>query len=201
MKIEAQVPGSRRGVATAFQRQELRHTSGIVCELLALVALVAVFATPAQAHLMRAQHGTLNMIEGNVYMVLSLPLSAFGSLDENDDGKVTMIEFNRHRKVVESMVRQRITLSDTTGITTLSGVLLSPVRTHKNVTDSEPQLSQVTVMGRFTLDKDDTALKLKVDLYGTKPEEKKLSITATHPQSRQQNRFELTPARSAHAVF
>jgi hypothetical protein len=51
----------------------------------------------AHAHLMVAQHGTLNIVDDGVFMVLSLPISAFNGVDEDSNGKISMLEFNNHR--------------------------------------------------------------------------------------------------------
>ncbi len=52
----------------------------------------------ANAHLMVAEHGTLNFVDNNVFIVLSIPMSAFKGVDENKDGKVSIVEFNAHKK-------------------------------------------------------------------------------------------------------
>jgi hypothetical protein len=54
----------------------------------------------AEAHLMVAQHGTLNVVDDGVFMVLSLPVSAFDGVDDDNDGKVSMLEFNNHRGAI-----------------------------------------------------------------------------------------------------
>ena len=59
----------------------MRYLTGL-CLLLCAIA-------PAQAHLMVAQHGTLNLVGDGVYMVLSLPVSAFAGSDDDGDDKLS----------------------------------------------------------------------------------------------------------------
>ena len=84
------------------------------------------------AHLMVAQHGTLNLIGKDVFMVLSLPISAFEGIDEDNDGKVTMVEFNNHRGAIVDSIRQKITLGHAGKNASLEGLILSPVQPHNS---------------------------------------------------------------------
>ena len=152
----------------------------------------------AHAHLMAAQHGTLNIVDDGVYMVLSLPISAFSGVDDNNDGKVSMIEFNSHRGAIVEMVRQNITLSDAQTTGQLQGILLSPVTAHD--TAGGP-ISQLTVMGQFILNDTDDTLIFNVGLYGIQATEHVLRITATRTGHEQRTVFELTPVASSGVIF
>ena len=61
---------------------------------------------------MVAQHGTLNIVDDSTFMVLSLHISAFEGVDDDKDGKVSMVEFNSHRAAIVESVGQHVTLSD-----------------------------------------------------------------------------------------
>jgi hypothetical protein len=113
-----------------------------------LILILAVPMSPsAQAHLMVAQHGTLNIVDDGAFMVLSLPISAFEGVDDDSDGKVSMVEFNNHRGAIVESVGQNLTLSDKDGNLSLQGIMLSPVVPHDA---PEEPLSQLIVMGRFS---------------------------------------------------
>ena len=165
---------------------------------LLLWTLSSFMSSVAHAHLMPAQHGTLNIVDDGVYMVLSLPISAFPGLDDNNDGKVSMIEFNNHRSETVEAVRQNVTLSDAHTSGHLQGILLSPVTAHDRV---EGPISQLTVMGQFTLNDTDDALLFKVGLYGIQAAEQVLKISATRTGHQQKTIFELTPAASSGIIF
>jgi hypothetical protein len=147
----------------------------------------------AHAHLMVAQHGTLNIVDDAVFMVLSLPISAFNGVDEDSNGKISILEFNNHRDTIVESLRQNVTLSDRLGNCSLQGVMLSPVASHGVV---EAQITQLTVMGRFTLNDPTSSLRFHIGLYGRQAAEQLLEITATRTRDHQQSAFELTPANN-----
>jgi hypothetical protein len=157
-----------------------------------------VMGQVAHAHLMVAQHGTLNIVDDGVFMVLSLPISAFDGVDDDNNGKVSMLEFNHHRGAIIESVRQNVTLSDELGNGSLQGILLSPVAPHDVAAES---ISQLTVMGRFILADSAGALRFHIGLYGRQAIEQVLEITAIRKRDNQKTVFELTPAVSASIIF
>jgi len=134
--------------------------------ILTVVALTLLSSMNARAHLMVAQHGTLNFVGDGAFMVLSLPVSAFDNTDDNNDGSVSMIEFNRHRSAITDSIGQHVTLSNPEGELHLDGIMLSPVPEHDSTDGS---FSQLTVMGRFSLNGTLDTLKFQVQLYGDEP--------------------------------
>jgi hypothetical protein len=170
------------------------------CAYFTLLTLSLTFTmlSSAQAHLMAAQHGTVNIVDDGAFMVLSLPVSAFEGIDDDDDGEVSMIEFNHHRAAIVESVGQNITLSDYQGNLSLQGIMLSPVVDH----DAQNQsISQLTVMGRFALNGAKGDLRFQVELFCEQSTEQLLKITATHKSAKQQHAFQLTPATSAGILF
>ncbi len=78
-----------------------------------LVLLLCINAIPvASAHLMVAQQGTLNVVDGGAFMVISLPISAFTSVDDDGDGKLSREEFARHQADLRAAVMQGMQLRD-----------------------------------------------------------------------------------------
>ena len=152
----------------------------------------------AHAHLMVAQHGTLNIVDEGVFMVLSLPISAFEDIDDDNDGAVSMLEFNNHRAAIIESIRQNVTLDDGQESAALHGITLSPVAPHAGTV--EP-ISQLTVMGRFVLNDPTSALRFHIGLYGAQASERSLEITATRKRDQQKTVFELTPATPARTIF
>ena len=160
--------------------------------------LVLMLLTPlAQAHLMVAQHGTLNIVDDRVFMVLSLPASAFESIDDDGDGMVSMIEFNHHREVIVESVRREVALSEGLQKISLRDILLSPVVPHDQ---GGNRVLQIVVMARFTLNAVDKA-QFHIGLFGQQPEEQAMEITAIHGQSNQKTVFVLTPTKPVAVLF
>lgn len=162
------------------------------------LALILSRSPSVQAHLMVAQHGTLNVVDDGVFMVVSLPISAFEGIDDDKDGKVSMIEFNNHRGVIIEAIRQNVILSDAQNNVSLQGVMLSPVVAHDSKGES---LSQLTVIGRFAPIDSASALRFHIGLYGRQAAEQSLEITAIRNHDNQRTVFELTPASPASWIF
>jgi hypothetical protein len=78
--------------------------------LLWLAALPA-----AQAHLMVAQHGTINIVGDGAFMVLSLPVSALRGVDDDGDGKLSMAEMRAHHGHIVAAVMREVRLADAHG--------------------------------------------------------------------------------------
>lgn len=124
---------------------------------------------------MVAQHGTLNFLHSEVYMVLSLPATAFNAADEDNDGKLSLAEFSQHRIEIVSEVAAQVTLSDSTGILPLHGLMISPVTPHD--APKEPA-DQIIVMGRFSLN--EPVVKETVKLKVKKLPDENLSTSSKH---------------------
>ena len=56
--------------------------------------------TPAQAHLVAAQKGTLNFAGNAAFLVLSVPVSAIHSVDDDGDGMLSKAELATHAEEV-----------------------------------------------------------------------------------------------------
>lgn len=162
------------------------------------LTLALSMSPQVQAHLMVAQHGTLNIVGDGVFMVLSLPISAFEDVDDDKDGNISLIEFNHHRGAIVDSIRQNVTLSDAKKVLALEGIVLSPVVPHDARAAS---ISQLAVMGRFTLKDTANALRFNVGLYGREAAGQSLEITATRKRDNQKAVFELTPTASAAIIF
>ncbi len=152
--------------------------------LLTSFVMCAVIVPHASAHLMVAQHGSLNFKDDGIFMVLSLPVSAFENSDQgfdvDKDGMMSAEEFAKHKSLIFSAVKNKITLSDKTGLRPLQGLLITPVISH-DIGKSHSE--QLVIMGRFALDKtkmeNSKGLIFHIGLFGKKPDEKEFTITAS----------------------
>ncbi len=152
----------------------------------------------AQSHLMVAQHGTLNIVDNGAFMVLSLPISAFNALDKDNDGNVTMIEFNQQRAVIVAAIKEHVVLRDAVGPLALEGILLSPEVPHDSGTEF---VTQLTVMGRFSLNQPTSPMEFSIGLYGVHDDEQRMEITGTRMTHEQVNILVLTPENSSGTIF
>lgn len=151
------------------------------CRKLAMLAAWLI-AGSAQAHLMVAQHGTLNIVGDGAYMVMSLPVSAFSGIDDDGDGRLSLAEGNAHLREVEDQVRSGVQLIGAAGPLPLQGLMvnLSPA-------DNAPgaPVSQIVVVGRFPLGGDRGTLVMKQTLFGKGATEQSQEVTVTRGQQRQ----------------
>ena len=135
-----------------------------------------LFSVSAEAHLMPAQRATLNVVDGSVFAVIALPISAFSDLDDNDDKQITMEEFNRHRANVSAAIQRGVALEYGDRRQELLDIVLSPEATHGG---EAAHLDQLTVMGRFALPQPTPRMfTLRIDLYGTEQSQQQMMVTA-----------------------
>ena len=162
---------------------------GLSTTLFSIILSFSVMNT-SSAHVMVAQHGTLNVIDNKAFMVLSLPVSAFKGIDDDKDGKLSKVEFKTHRAAISKAIIKNVTLTDKDGTIDLEDMILSPVMSHYG--PKEPA-SQLVVMGKYTLKEINSSVRYHVNIFGSKATEQSLEITATHKANAQKHTFELTP--------
>ena len=167
--------------------------------LLALSIIAALFCTQSvYAHAMVAQHGTLNFVDKHVFLLLSLPVSAFANCDDNNDGEVSMLEFNLHRKDISEEVNKGIYLGEKQEKYGLEGLLLSPSVAH---TAQNKSIEQVTIMGRYTLPAANTKVHFTIGVFSAVKALQRYSISASYKQQNLKHQFELTLTSPSQQVF
>ena len=171
---------------------------------LGLVMLCWLWAASAQAHLMVAQKGTLNLQGEGAYMVVSLPVSAFQGVDDDGDGAWSVHELDLHGPQIHAQVAQQMRLRDSQGIRPIEGVTLIPTPPDDRPNDP---VTQLVVLARFKLahpvDSHATetvsGLHLHAGLFGQHTAEQQLSFTVT--QGAHKQLMVLTPERAEQALF
>jgi hypothetical protein len=164
----------------------------------ALLLVNLVCPQISYAHVMVAQHGSLNIVDDGVFMVISLPVTAFKNVDDDNDGKLSNEEFSRHRPSIASTVHEKITLSDKGGKIALQGMMLAPVTSHHSL---QTPSSQLIVMGRYTLGSQISELQFGVDLFGVSQAEKIMEVTVTKKQSESREVIKLSPQKKHVSLF
>ena len=164
-----------------------------------MVILFAMFAaTKSFAHMMVAQHGTLNFVNNGAFMVLSLPVSGFDNIDDDNDGELSPAELRSHRHEIVDMLHEKVVLSDENGQRPLQGLIVSLASSHH---DSKKNSKQLIVMGRFLLAEEYRDLAFNVGIFGEETKEQVLEITAKSRQNNLKQVFALTPEAQQHEVF
>jgi HupE / UreJ protein len=166
--------------------------------LVVLMALLLPWAAPAsaEAHLMVAQHGTLNFVDDGVFFVVSVPVTAFHGVDDNGDGQLSATELRAHEETLKAQFEAGFQLRDRTGPRPLQGLLLNLSPDHSR---AAAPTTQVVAMGRFALASPDRAVRLRVALFGHGAAEKTIQIKATRGVAT--DLLVLTPAQAERTVF
>ncbi|PKG82129.1 hypothetical protein CXF85_14615 [Colwellia sp. 75C3] len=164
----------------------------------AVILLSILFSQQLYAHMIVAQHGTLNVVDDGVFMVLSLPVSAFEGIDDDKDGKLSSKEFTEHRPAIIKSIHNNIVLKEENGKVALQGMMLSPVTSHHS---PKSPASQLMVMGRYTIIEPNNELEFEVTLFGKETVEKTLIITATRKESDSKQKIELSKNKSTVILF
>jgi hypothetical protein len=163
----------------------------------ALALCAALLAWPAaQAHLMPAQRGTLNLVGDGAFVVLSLPVSAFSGADDDGDGLLSLAELQAHAADIQRQVAHGVQLWSDAGPRPLQGLMLelSPDDHLPNGT-----ARQLVAMGRFALDGQTQNLRLSLALFGTGADEQTQHIVVS--QGERAHRLVLSPSHPDGAVL
>jgi hypothetical protein len=162
-------------------------------------ALAAVLlAMPALAHLMPVQQGTLNMLDDQVFEVVSLPASAFPGVDDDLDGRLSDAEVARHEAALREVLSQRYRLFDGEDAGVLELVLVRAEHDER-AAESTVGAPCLVALLKTRFPAAPTHLRLETDLFGTDPASGQLTIKATR-----QGEVEvavLTPLRTTHRFF
>lgn len=166
----------------------------------ALACASLLGARTAQAHLIPAGRGTVNVVGESVYAVLSVPVSAIQGIDDDRNGVVDAEEFRRHEADVKAEIDRRLAIADgsTPATTVRVDLVLSPQHD-----GASAQADQIVALKHAKLAAAPIDLRVRCDLFGASATEKELKITATrHPASGTETQVAaLTPAAPEHAFF
>jgi len=175
----------------------MKYLQSVICTSV-LILVILTFSSGSFAHVMVAQHGSLNIVDDGVFMVISLPVTAFKSIDNDNDGKLSAEEFSLHRESIASTVHEKITLSEKGKKIALQGMMLAPVTSHHAL---QTPSSQLIIMGRYTLVSPNNDLQFEVDLFGTSPAEQIIELTATKKQNASRQVVKLSPQQMSVSLF
>jgi hypothetical protein len=173
------------------------------CTFTALIGLaVLLFLQPVQAHLMVAQHGTLNLVGSGGFVVMALPVDAFSGVDDDGDGLLSMVEMQAHSSDIQTQVQLGLQLRDDSGPRPLQALMI-----YLSPDDRAPTApaAQLVALGRFALaDSVGSAvptagLLLRFSLFGKTAATQQQNIVVTQGALKQQ--LVLTPASPERALF
>lgn len=158
----------------------------------AVGALVAA-ALPiwAHAHLLADGQATVNVQEGKAFVVVSLPVSWLGAVDDDRDGHLSMAELQVHRVRILKLLDHALLLENAGQVGPLRDVLLSPSAAHHRQDGAGTHL---LVVGARVLSKPADEVLLRLNFAGPT---QSLQITATRAGLRQVTSVQGPNARSS----
>ncbi|MCJ2179567.1 HupE/UreJ family protein [Novosphingobium album (ex Hu et al. 2023)] len=168
--------------------------------VLAFAAFLALFAVPANAHLLPRQNATLHVVGDKGYLVIAVPASALAGADENRDGLLSPGEIDRHRAAISARVRAGFTVS--TGGQTLPFAFLwlaDPDGGTGNGTGSSSGAPYLIAMAGVPLAARAGPLTVRTDLFGTRAGEGQMTLRAHRGDDVEI--AQLTPMHAAGTVF
>lgn len=166
-----------------------------------------LLAPTAQAHLIDARKGTLNLLDRAAYLVLSLPVSALDSVDDDGDGALSQAELAAHAGAIRSQVIAGVQLLGPDGALPLH-LLILDVTPPEYAPGSASR--HVVAVGWFDLGGASAAqapsgpalrdgLRMRFRLFGKDSAQRELDLTITRQQDAQWVRF--TPEHPEHRVL
>ena len=158
------------------------HGRNAFASALLTVLLWMTLWSPAQAHLMVAQRGTINLVNDGAYMVLSLPATAFAGADEDGNGALSSAELARHASAMQQQILQKAQLFAGEQPLPLQGLMLQLSPSDEPGAD---EARQVIALGRFQLPAPTPSLRFRLGLFGTGPDEQSQAITVSQGSTAQ----------------
>ena len=143
-----------------------------IAQLLILINLF-IFSSGAHAHLMVAQKGTLNVVGKNVYMVLSVPMSAFDDIVIDNHGRFSLKDLENKQSLIIDSIRKKIHLGDDQE-NPLDGIMINYSPAH-----GDGLSDQIVIMAVAQFRSTPKSIPFRIDLFGSGEAEHSYKITAT----------------------
>lgn len=154
------------------------------------ILTTVIVSQSSSAHMVEPQHGTVNIVDDGAYVIVSFPVSAFEHLDADQDGVISMLEFNNKRTSIVELIRNELHLIEGESNVELTGIMLSPEFAHGA---SQDDVAQITLLGKFALKNSANALTMVINLYSDIESKQKMKIKATRKADNLEQEIELTP--------
>ena len=160
------------------------------------VIVLSLHVSSAGAHLLPILSGTLNVIEQHVYVVLSLPASAFRGLDKGPDGAMDIDQYHRVEESLTAQIKQGLTI-DGDG----QAPELIQLMTHFSPRDLKSPADQdaIVVMLEYRFAATPMIVLIKTNLFGDRATDEQLTIKAQKGED--VDTAVLTPLQDSYVFF
>ncbi len=162
---------------------------------------LGLLARTADAHLIAPGHATVHVVNDAAFVVLAVPVSALHGADDDGDGELSLAELDHHHAALEAEIDRRFAVADADGsrpaATARVDLVLSPE--HQGAQDRS---TTIVALKHVTFAAAPRAVDVRTDLFGARPGERELSVSAREGDHRQRDgeaeAATLTPASPAH---
>ena len=150
-------------------------------------------------------HGTINVVKGKAYIVLSVSVSVFAESDAAQavaDGILTAGELTANHETLRTAIRKGLTLRQGKSPVKFGSILLNLPKGDHHPKGKSAELTAMIVAPLNGAIGKTKPIEVKNTLWG--PPEKRLKLKATITQSGKTVRseiFELTPTKNRHQFF
>lgn len=160
------------------------------------VIVLSLHVSSAGAHLLPILSGTLNVIERHVYVVLSLPATAFRGLDKGPDGAVDIDQYHRVEESLTAQIKQGLII-DGDG----QAPELIQLMTHVSPRDPKAPTDQdaIVVMLEYRFAATPMIVLIKTNLFGDRATDEQLTIKAQKGED--VDTAVLTPLQDSYVFF
>lgn len=148
-----------------------------LCAAATLLAALA-WGTPAHAHLMPRQQGTVNVRDSAVFCVFSIPVSALTGWDQNADGRMHATELDRARATIMRQITAGITL-ESGGDTGQRDFVQASLDLEEGDSSAFKGATHLIVLLRQSFVTVPRDVRLAMTLFGAAPDEKAFLIKGT----------------------
>ena len=136
-----------------------------------------LLSTTAQAHLMPAQQGSLNLLDQAVFAVVAIPVSALpAAIDRDRDGRLSAAELQAPE--VNAQLLQRMRLFDGEQAGRVDFIQVMAEQDERNPASAAGG-SHFILMAKFSFSAPPLALRIETDLFGAAASEQQLTLKAS----------------------
>jgi hydrogenase/urease accessory protein HupE len=159
----------------------------------------AIITAQSHAHLLPVQTGTINVINNNAYIALSIPITIFSGIDDNHDGYLEDDELRKHQQEIARISGERFNMAIGADNGVNVSTMLVPNPIDDLAKDAIPKSESLTVLLVKTFSLPPQSFCIATDLFGQKSAEKQITIKAT--QANEAEAAVLTKGNSSYCFF
>lgn len=139
-----------------------------------LFCFLLLWSSTAMAHMLPKQNATINVKGKSAFCVVSVPVSALKGVDDDDDGRISSVEIQKHTAAIQQQFSAGFHLASDVGRGKPVFNWVMPPQT-----DDTPTSDYVVILHRSDFAELPKTVKIDLGLFGTKAGERQMTVKAT----------------------